>query len=248
MRFGFCTSPDRAALLQAQGWDYIEVSASADLQADSPPLDLPLPALAANSLVRALKIVGPDADPDALRTYMAGVIDRAAAAGLSVLVFGSAGARNVPDDFDRTEAMRQIVAFARMSGELAAARGITVVVEPLERGESNVLNTVAEGAALVDKANTPGFRCLVDSYHFWKESDSVDALAAAMPHIAHVHVADLEGRAAPGESGSSEYRPFFRTLKEGGYDGLCSVECRPVDLETRGPAVLDFLRREWEAA
>ena len=50
----------------------------------------------------------------------------------------------------------------------------------------------------------------------------MDALAAAMPHIAHVHVADLEGRAAPGESGSSDYRPFFRTLKKAATTGCAA--------------------------
>lgn len=254
MRFGFCSSPDSSDVLKAQGWDYIEISASRDLADDEGQAHLAaaqrdsLPTLAANSLVRTLKITGPEADPAALTHYMTRAIDRAAASGVGVLVFGSAGARNVPDGFDRHAAERQIIDFLQRSGDLAATRNLTIAIEPLHRGEANILTGVKEAARFARAADSPAVRCLIDSFHHWKEQESLDDLAEAMPLIAHVHVADLANRAAPGQSGSSDYRPFFRTLKAGGYDGLCSVECAPFNLETRGEAALNFLRQEWDAA
>src|ERR1700755_1398451 len=91
-RFGICTSIEQAGAVKAAGWDYVEESVQsvlegllADAQWDK--LDkikhagLPVPA--ANCLVPgALKIVGPTADFDALRTYMTHVIDRAAKVGM----------------------------------------------------------------------------------------------------------------------------------------------------------------------
>ena len=69
-----------------------------------------------------------------------------------------------------------------------------------------------------------------------------------MPSIRHVHVADREGRTAPGESGTSDYGPFFKLLKAGGYDRLIAVECRGFDLQTNGPRALKTLQDSWASA
>src|SRR5262249_33348613 len=145
-----------------------------------------------------LKITGPDANLDKLRDYMTKVTTRAGKVGTKVLVFGSAGARQIPDGFDRDKARQQIIAFAKMSAELAAKNGVTIVAEPLNRKESNVINSVAEGMEYVQAVGHPNFKCLVDSYHFWLESEPLDNLRKAMKSIAHVHLADTEGRVAPG--------------------------------------------------
>ena len=56
------------------------------------------------------------------------------------------------------------------------------------------------------------------------------------------------GRTAPGESGQSDYRPFFRVLKNGDYDGLISVEAKDFDVASSGRKVLEFLRKQWNEA
>ena len=69
-----------------------------------------------------------------------------------------------------------------------------------------------------------------------------------MPSIQHVHVADRDGRVAPGESGTSDYGPFFRVLKAGGYDRRIAVECRGFDPQTNGPRSLAVLQDVWSRA
>src|SRR5207237_9062708 len=140
------------------------------------------------------KITGPEANMERLRDYMTRVTRRASKVGTKILVFGSAGARQIPDGFDRGKAKEQIIAFAKMSAELAGKHGVTIVAEPLNRKESNVINSVAEGMEHVSAVNHPNFKCLVDSYHFWLEQEPLENLRNAMPHIAHVHLADTEGR------------------------------------------------------
>ncbi|MGF1634523.1 MAG: sugar phosphate isomerase/epimerase family protein, partial [Phycisphaerae bacterium] len=116
------------------------------------------------------------------------------------------------------------VAFLNMAAPLAEKAGVTIVAEPLNKGECNIINTVGEAMEYVREVSHPGFKCLVDSYHFWLEEEPLGNLEAAMADIHHVHVADKVGRVAPGESGQSDYGPFFAVLKAGGYDGLCSIE------------------------
>ncbi len=169
--------------------------------------------------------------------------------GIKILVFGSGGARNVPDGFDRAKAQEQIVAFCKMAADACARTGITLVAEPLNKGECNIINTVGEAMTYVRQVNHKSFQCLADSYHFWMENEKLSELEAAAPWVRHVHVADLEGRVAAGESGKSDYRPFFRILKRAKYAGAISVEALNFnDFETVGKRVIAFLHRQWDEA
>src|SRR5690606_19785965 len=209
MQVGICTGPSTAATVQAVGWDYIEGAVplfkgeeamdEAELNALRQTV-LPMPAC--NMLVPGhLKITGEEVDRDKLKQYMTNVLQRAGAVGATTLVFGSGGARNVPEGFDRNRARDQIIDFCTMSAPIAGDNGVTIVIEPLNKGECNIINSVAEGMEYVRAVNHNNFRCLVDSYHFWKEDEPLAHLEDAMPWIAHVHVADKIGRTAPGESG-----------------------------------------------
>jgi sugar phosphate isomerase/epimerase len=259
MRFGICTSYDKADGVKSAGWDFIEECVQTFHQGLLPDeqwmgMDklqisaLPIPA--ANMLVPGdLKITGPVVDTGKLQTYITRVIERAGKTQTRVLVFGSGGARNVPAGFDREAAKRQIADFIRFCAPLLAKSGVTLVIEPLNRNECNIINSVAEAMEYVKAANHLNVQCLVDSYHFWLEEEPLENLKSAMPWIKHVHVADKEGRVAPGLSGKSDYKPFFRTLKQGEYTGDISVECLNfTDYKSDGPRVLAFLKKQWNEA
>jgi len=258
MKFGICTLIENTPAMKSAGWDYVEESVQGFFQGLIPDSQWhgleksrqsPLPVLACNLLVPGqLKITGPDANLDKLRAYMTNVTRRAGQVGAKILVFGSAGARQIPDGFDREKARQQIIAFARMAAELAGQQGVTIVAEPLNRKESNVINSVAEGMDYVSAVNHPNFKCLVDSYHFWLESEPLDNLRNAMKSIAHVHLADTEGRVAPSLSGKSNYRPFFKVLREGGYNGMISVESAPMDIPQDGARILAYIKEQWNSA
>jgi sugar phosphate isomerase/epimerase len=259
MKFGVCTTCDASAAAQAAGWDYIEDSVQRLLQGQKPDeqwqgeqqaRQSALPIAAANLLVPAsLKITGPAVDAEALRHYMQRVLHRAKQVGMQVLVFGSGGARQIPEGFDRQQARRQILDFLRTSAPIAAQYGVTIVAEPLNRSECNILNSVAEAMEYVREVNHPNFQCLVDSYHFWLEEEPLEHLRQAMASIKHVHVADKDGRVAPGESGTADYRPFFAVLKQGGYNGRISVEASGFNVASdAGPRVLAYLKKQWNEA
>jgi sugar phosphate isomerase/epimerase len=252
MLFGICTSVANADAVKAAGWDYIEDNVQSLLQGLTPdaqwqpPAKASLPILAANVLMPAtLKITGPEADLSAIAPYLLNVMRRAQHVGITKLVFGSGAARNVPEGFDRKKAVSQITAFSRMTADLAAVHGITMVIEPLNKGECNIVNSVAEGMEYVRALKHSAFQCLVDSYHFWLEDEPLENLKAAMPWIKHVHLADKVGRVAPGLSGQSDYKPFFKVLKDFGYDGTISFEGKDMpDFAVTAPKVLEFIKRE----
>jgi D-psicose/D-tagatose/L-ribulose 3-epimerase len=258
MRFGICTTIEKSAAAGDAGWDFIEESVQGLLKGLEPDEQWTgrarvrasaLPILAANMLVPgSLRITGPDVNKEGLAAYMRAVLRRAEQLNIRTLVFGSGGPRNVPEGFARDTAAEQITEFVRTSAAVAGEYGVTIVIEPLNRGECNVINSVAEAMKYVAAVGHANLQCLVDSYHFWLEDEPLENLRRAMPSIRHVHVADKTGRTPPGESGESDYRPFFRVLKEGGYDGLISVEAKSFDVPSSGARVLEFLRNQWNDA
>ena len=259
MKLGICAGLESAPALREAGWDYVEGSVQAlfcGLEPDEawtmlePIRSAAVPVLAANLLVPApLKVTGSSVDGDRLRRYMTHVLDRAGRCGTRMLVFGSGGARQVPDGFDKSRAEQQIVETGRMIAPIAERHGVTVVLEPLHGGECNIVNSVAEAMQCVRAVAHPSFQCLVDSYHLWMQGEPLDAVRDAGAHVRHVHLADRDGRVAPGESKSTDYRPLFRVLKDIGYDGLMSVEGSwPGDPAVMRPRVLGYLREQWAAA
>jgi sugar phosphate isomerase/epimerase len=259
MQFGMYTATENAPALKAAGWDFVEENVLEFLQGQVPDeqwsgLDRarrsPLPVLAANRLLpAALKPLGPAVDRAALELYMQRVISRAAKVGMKTLVFGSGPARTVPDGFDRATAKRQILDFLRMACPIAELHGVLIVAEHMNRGECNIINSVAEAMQYVREINHPNFQCLVDSFHFWLSDEPLASLREAMPWIRHVHVSDVRDRAAPGTTGRHDYKALFRVLKDGGYDGPITVES-PADPRclTDPPRILDFLNAQWKQA
>jgi sugar phosphate isomerase/epimerase len=256
--FGVCSSVRNASQAKEQGWDFVEENVTSYFVGQLPDAEYhglemarqaALPIRAANALVPgALKITGDATDPAALHRYTQTVVRRAAEAGTQVLVFGSGAARKVPDGFSREQAVAQIRSFAADAAEIGASHGVTIVIEPLHRGQCNILNTVGESMEYVRALNHPNLKCLLDTYHFWTEDEPLDNLRSAADHIRHVHVADRDGRVPPGQSGTSDYRPVFSVLKEAGYSGGISVEASGFDLTRHGAAVLAYLREAWERA
>lgn len=257
--FGICAPPELSQSIKDAGWDFVEGNIQQLFQGLLPDDQwtggarakasvLPVPS--ANVLVPGeLKITGPAADLSKLREYMTRVLTRAGKTGTTTLVFGSGVARNVPDGFDRDTAKKQIVDFVAMAAPIAQQNGVTIVCEPLNKGECNIINSVAEGMEFVRAVNHPSFQCLVDSYHFWLENEPLANLEAAMKSIKHVHLADRDGRTAPGWSGTSDYVPFFAVLKRGGYDGRIAVEApKFTDNPDRFASVLEFVRQAWTRA
>ena len=251
MKFGVCGGPDIARIAREAGYDYFEWSVGALLHpredetvfeaalAEARAVGLPCPAV--NVFIPAdLKITGPDVDLPALEKYAATAFSRAERAGVEVIVFGSGGARRIPDGFDRVRAWEQLVEFGRMIGPLAQQHGVTVVVEPLNLGECNVLNTVSESADYVRAVDHPHVRLLVDGYHWSKDSDTVEGIVANGPLLAHAHIATVEGRRAPAPGDTCA--PFFATLRKAGYDGRVSIEGNIPSPAEELPRALEIMR------
>jgi sugar phosphate isomerase/epimerase len=258
MQFGVCAPLRDASLYKAGGWDYIEENAQRLLEPEKPAdgwigrdavAAAPLPVLALNALIPPqVKIIGPAADPAALQTYMTELTRRARALGIKTLALGAPKPRNIPDGFSPAAARDQLIAFGVMSAALAARHEMVIVLESLNKSESNFINSLTDALDIVRAVSNSHFQCMVDSHHFWREAESLEALAAAAPWIRHVHLAAPD-RSIAGADGTSRFRDFFRVLKNAGYRGRISVEAQwTPDSPAAAAYVLDAIKRDWAAA
>lgn len=250
MRFGCCAGVDKIAATQQAGFDYIEfpVAVVAPERPESefgPVYDEirshRILAEAWNCLIPGdMKLTGPRVDSYRIERYLRTAFDRIARLGGKVVVFGSGGARSIPEGFDPTEGRRQILEFLALCSVVAAQRSLTIAIEPLNRKESNVINSVAEGLEFAELAAHPNVRVLADLYHIDEEKEPLENTARAGVALAHAHTADT-GRFAPG-TGSYDHVGFFHALREAGYDERMSIECRWNDFDKEIGESLRFLR------
>ncbi len=111
--------------------------------------------------------------------------------------------------------------------EAAESAGVTLVLEPLNRYESNYLNTLEEAAAVITRIGSPNLKLLADTFHMnIEEVDLPASLRRAGQHLAHVHLVD-SNRQAPGH-GHLDLRSVLQALGEVGYRGYLSFEVLPL--------------------
>jgi len=243
---GICLSPKRVPDL-APGYDYLELGVSSDLV----PLKedfFPEPLQALRPPVRAfnvfvpkeLKLVGPNVHWEQVELYVQRALSRAKTVGGQVIVFGSGGARRVPEGFSKEEAWNQIKRFLTLCANYAEKNAIIIAIEPLNQQETNILNTYAEAVEMARQVNRKPIRVLADIYHFVMEEEPLEHIRQAPEWLAHVHLAD-SGRYYPG-SGTYPLKELFEILHEIDYQGMVSIECRWRDLGQESREALAYVR------
>jgi sugar phosphate isomerase/epimerase len=109
----------------------------------------------------------------------------------------------------------------------AADHGTTLLIEPLNRYETNLINSVADGAKLIGALKSKNVKLLCDLFHMnIEEPDIAAALGEAGPLVGHVHFADSNRRAVG--FGHTPMAPVIGALRRIGYDGYLSAEVLPL--------------------
>ena len=253
MKIGLCFDPLATLAWPSVPGDFLEANVQNLFIPEAPDVDfttvteklaaLRAPILAANCfLPGTLKVTGPAVDHDRLARYADNAFRRASSVGARLVVFGSGGARQIPDGWSHAEGFEQFIRALEVCAPLAKKHGVTLVVEPLNRAECNLVNTVVEGAVAVARVDHPHVRLLVDFFHMLRNDESPDDIAKVGPWIAHAHIAEKTERTAPGVAGD-DFRPWLAALARIGYTGALSLECKlGPDPRAEAEASIAFLR------
>lgn len=160
-----------------------------------------------------------------LRTvdYLRQLIDFCADIGGTTLVFGSPDQRSIPAGTARETGWRRAAESFAACGPAARARGVTLCLEALPAGTTNLLNTNAEVLAMVREIGHPNIQMMIDVKSMCAESMPVpENIRACRGCFYHVHANDANLR-GPG-FGPVDFRPILKTLMELDYAGFVSVE------------------------
>ncbi len=232
---GICAGPNQAAKLKAIGYDYLEGGVAGTLKPEMTDAAFAqeaamirscvLPTRSCNGFIPAsFRLTGPEPTHAAALNYAVNACRHADAAGIPYIVLGSGTARRMPEGFDPARGKAQFIEFCQSLGDRIADLKVTIVLEPLNKGETNLLNSVTEGIEYVEAIQRPRIRLLADVYHMLKEGESPDSIRQAGARLLHCHIAELEGRMAPGTKGE-DLSGFFKALKGIGYAGGVTCEC-----------------------
>lgn len=179
----------------------------------------------AGGVVHGLSLA--DADPAGRQRavdYVRAVMELAVPFAAPAIV-GSVQGRSAPGE-PREEALARLVDSMAQLGETAAAAGGRLVLEPINRYETDLCNTLAQGGEVIERTGSDRIALLADLFHMnIEEADVAAALAAAGPRLGHVHFVDSNRR--PAGCGHLSYGPIAAALRAAGYRGWASVEAFP---------------------
>jgi D-psicose/D-tagatose/L-ribulose 3-epimerase len=162
------------------------------------------------------------------------------------------------------EELARVAEVHRAAAEHAAAAGIRLAVEPLNRFECYLLNTMEASARLVEAVGLPNYGILYDTFHAnIEEKDPVGVIGPQIRHINHVHLSEND-RGTPGK-GHVPWHATLAALRSGGYDGWYVIEAFGRALPEIAAATRvwrdffptedevvqsghDFLRKQWRMA
>lgn len=189
--------------------------------------DVGLPIVSMQSLLFGrpdLTLFDSEAAREAFTAYLEAIIELGRGLGAGPLVFGSPknrlrGSLSL-DDAQATSAP----VFARL-GRAAAALGSCFCIEPnpVDYG-CDFITTAAAGAALVRVVGEPGFGLHLDSGGMTLAGDDLpQAISGSLDVLRHFHCSE-PGLAPAGSTGRVDHEGAARALRDGGYEGLVSVE------------------------
>jgi D-psicose/D-tagatose/L-ribulose 3-epimerase len=188
---------------------------------------------------------GPDRDvshedPDIRergRAYLRMCIDLAAEVGsphVAGPMFSATGKTRLLAEDEREQQRRWATESLREIADYAGERGVRLAIEPLNRFETDLVNTLEQALDLCERIGRENVGLLLDTFHMNIEEKSVgDAIRTAGDRVVHFHPCEND-RGTPG-SGHVPWSETFAALRDVGYDG-------PLVIESFTPAIKEIAR------
>ena len=222
-----------------------EVDAAA-IRAQVAGLGLEIAAIASGAVYMVDKLTLLAADVDVSRHAAARLeelIEFAAATGAPLVTIG--GFRGRLAWAGGHEARARLVEILSVAAEKSAERDVRLVLEPLNRYESDIVNNTSEALALFEDVGHSHLGLLLDTFHVNIEEPSITECfrqGMAAGRLWHVHLGD-SNRLPPGQ-GHIDFEGIVAALNEVGYEGYLSAELLPrPDPDAAAEATIRYMRQ-----
>jgi len=143
---------------------------------------------------------------------------------------------------DHAQARLWLVEALQECSGAASPSGVRLALEPINRYETTLLNSVAEGLEVIERVGADNLGLLLDTFHMNIEEPSIEeSVRRAGSRIFHFHVAD-SNRCYPG-AGHLDFSAILGVLRSLGYAGYISGEFLPLpDAVTAAERAIAHLR------
>lgn len=134
---------------------------------------------------------------------------------------------NVVNGVSRNQSFLWLTEGLNKLGNLAGNAGVSLIYEPLNRYETNIINTMEAGVAFIKTLATPHIKLLADLFHMNIEEENIsDSLLKYGDYIGHIHFAD--SNRMPVGLGHTSMSDVAEAIKKIKYDGYLSAEAFPL--------------------
>jgi sugar phosphate isomerase/epimerase len=173
-----------------------------------------------------LRLTDPDpAIRQRAREFIRSIIDLAGTVNAPAIIGSMQGRWG--DGVTREQALAWLGEALTELGEYAARHGHSLLYEPLNRYETNILTRQGEAAAFLRSLRTQNVKLLCDLFHMnIEESSMAEAFRTAGSLVGHVHFVD-SNRLAVG-FGHTDMAPIMAALRDIGYTGYLAAEVLPL--------------------
>lgn len=169
--------------------------------------------------------------------YLKRCIDIAAEVGSPLVagpMYSATGKTRLLSEEEREQQRFWAVEGLYQVGKYAASNGVDLAIEPLNRFETDLINTVEQGLDLCERVGLNNVGLLLDTFHMHiEEKDTAEALRAAGPRLRHFHACEND-RGTPG-SGQVAWNGIFTALHDINYQG-------PIVIESFTPTIKEIAR------
>ncbi|MBY0373963.1 MAG: sugar phosphate isomerase/epimerase [Bryobacteraceae bacterium] len=140
-----------------------------------------------------------------------------------IMVFGSPFQRNSTGGSTPAEATRRFTEGLAGVSNVAASRGVTILVEALPKAQSDIVNTVAEAVAIVDQISSPAIQTMFDTHNAADETEPhAVILERYLDKIRHIHVNEMDGSYCGARD--YDFRPILEVVQRREFAGFVSLE------------------------
>lgn len=244
MQIGCCTSFDNLSLLDRLGYDFIDLPGAqlasmselefSELKHKLTPNRLPCMGFHA-SIPAEVKIIGQQVNNAIIKDYLEKLIQRAKELDVKFIGIGSPNSRKIPDGYEIEQADEQMLKFLETACELAG-NDINILLESLNKAETNYINTINEAEQLIDKLHYKNIGLVFDIYHFLMEQENPNLITSALvKKVKYLHIADPDKRLFPTKGRISVFENVINNLVACGYRGIISIEAitNQIDIDAK---------------
>ncbi len=225
---------DACRKASALGYDAVEIFAPGPDSVDGEQLksllqqhDLSVAAVGTGGgmVIHGLSLTSTDAaQRDQAKAFVRSMIDFGGPYGAPAIIGSMQGRWG--GDLSHEAALELLREALNELGEHATQYNVPLIYEPLNRYETNLVNTVADGVDLMKSLSTTNVKLLADLFHMQiEETNLADAIRAGAGHIGHIHFVDSNRR--PAGLGHMDFGPIAEAIKEIGYTDYASAEAFP---------------------